>query len=216
MAGRGQAFIVDQHPEKQKIIDGILSGQSVRAIARSVNPPIEFNAIQRYKARVVRPILGRAEETERLLGELKATPPATLPPQPSPVALQKAATAIQDGPKLSIFRGRLEKLWRTTDETIDEARAAVKVVPGEDGNPKPVGRDIAVMAPLLNAAHKNLEMLGRATGELEPQDRGPGISVQIVCPWTGPDPANLPRVSYSAPDAIEDESDEVLIGILQA
>src|SRR5579863_4664572 len=111
MAGRGQSFLVDQHPEKQKIIDGILSGRSVRAIARSVNPPIEFNAIQRYKTRVVKPILGRAEETERLLGELMATPPARLPPPPSPVALQKAATAIQDAPRLSIFRQRLEKIW---------------------------------------------------------------------------------------------------------
>src|ERR1035438_8252024 len=110
MAGRGHSFLVDQHPEKQRIIDGILSGLSVRAIGRSVNPPIEFNAIQRYKARIVRPILGRAEETERLLGELKATPPAVRPPESSAVALQKAATAIQDQPRLSIFRQRLEKL----------------------------------------------------------------------------------------------------------
>ena len=90
-----------------------------------MNPPIEFNAIQRYKARVIKPILGRAEETERLLGELKATPPATLPPEPSPVALQKAATAIQDRPRVSMCRDRLEKIWQWTDRTLDKAESEI-------------------------------------------------------------------------------------------
>jgi hypothetical protein len=90
----------------------------------------------------------------------------------------------------------------------------VKVVPDEDGNLCAVGKDLSVMAPLLAQAHKNLEILGRATGELEPQG-GQSLAIQIICPWVSPDPNNLPRISYSAPDAIEGESDEVEIGVPQ-
>jgi hypothetical protein len=211
MAGRGQAFIVDQHPEKQKIIDGILSGRSVRDIARSVNPPIEFNAIQRYKARIVRPILGRAEETERLLGELKATPPSTLPPQPSPVALQKAATAIQDAPRLSVFRDRLEKLWQRTDRTLDKAESAVRVGKDEAGNPVFGAQDLTPIGPLLAQAHKNVELLARATGELELVG-GPSLSIQIICPSAPADA--MPRVTFMSNDASDAEGEEQ-IGLLQ-
>jgi hypothetical protein len=214
MAGRGQSFLVDQHPEKQKIIDGILSGQSVRAIARSVNPPIEFNAIQRYKTRIVRPILARAEENERLMGELQATSPATRPPKPSPVALQKTATAIQDAPRLSIFRQRLEKIWERTDRTLDKAESAVRVGKDDEGNIVFGAQDITPIAPLLAQAHRNAEILGKATGELEAQVAG-SFSIQVICPsTTGATSADLPRVTYSATPQIEG-GDEVEIGVRQ-
>ena len=213
MAARGQSFLVDQHPEKQKIIDGILSGQSVRVIARSVNPPIEFNAIQRYKSRIVKPILGRAEETERLLGELQAKPPAAPPPKASPLAIQKADTAIQDAPRLSMFRERLEKLWQRADRTLDKAEAAVRVSEDHEGNAVFGARDITPIAPLLNAAHKSLELLGRATGELEPEGRQ-SIAIQIICPQA-PNPGAMPRISYVSADAIDAEDDAVPIGLIQ-
>jgi hypothetical protein len=213
MAARGQSFLVDQHPEKQKIIDGILSGQPVRDIARSVSPPIGFNAIQRYKTRIVKPILGQAEETERLLGELQARPPAAPPRKASPAAIQKADTAIQDAPRLSMFRDRLEKLWQRADRTLDKAEAAVRVGEDQEGNAVFGARDITPIAPLLNAAHKSLELLGRATGELEPEGRQ-SIAIQIICPQA-PNPGAMPRVSYVSADAIDAEDVCVEIGLIQ-
>jgi hypothetical protein len=95
---------------------------------------------------------------------------------------------------------------------MDKAETAVKVVPDEDGKLCAVGKDLTVMAPLIAQAHKNLELLARATGELEPQG-GQSLAIQIVCPWVSSDPNNMPRVSYSAPDEID--ADTVEIGIRQ-
>ena len=47
--------MVDSHPQRKQIVQMILGGVPVRKIAASVSPPIGFNAIQKYKTRVVRP-----------------------------------------------------------------------------------------------------------------------------------------------------------------
>lgn len=62
-------FAVDSHPQKKKIIEGILAGRPVRDIARSVVPQIAFCAVQRYKANVIKPTLARAGESEKLLAK---------------------------------------------------------------------------------------------------------------------------------------------------
>ena len=146
--------------------------------------------------------------TKNLRG-VRAAPPR----KASQAAIQKADTAIQDAPRLSMFRERLEKLWQRADRTLDKAEAAVRVGEDQEGNAVFGARDITPIAPLLNAAHKSLELLGRATGELEPEGRQ-SIAIQIICPQA-PNPGAMPRVSYVSADAIDAEDVCVEIGLIQ-
>lgn len=174
------AFAVDQHPEKAKIVEQIIAGLPTRTIAVSVFPPLHFNAIQRYRTCVVRPMLARAEHENRIVIGGNGKKRALTPLSRDPKAIQTVQQSIQDAPALSIFRQRLETLHGRIDRGLDRAEAE---------------KDISPLAPLLNQAHKNLEMLGRATGELE-QSTGTGVSIQIVCPWAA-DRENMPRVSFA-------------------
>ncbi len=102
-----------------------------------------------------------------------------------------------DAPVLSIFRSRLEKLHGRIDNAIDRAEERPDL--------------FGVLPPLFNQAAKNLEMLGRATGELEPQSHG-HMSIQIICPVA---PADAPpRITYASDDTIESGSVET-IGVIQ-
>ena len=197
-------FAVDSHPQKQKIIDGILSGMTIRAISESVVPHVPPMVVQRYKTSVIKPMLQRAAVSERILNEVPGMKDKPMDLSKHSPAVQAVQQAIQDAPVVSIFRQRLEKLYGVVDRTLDKAEKAVRV----DAEGNAVGADLTVVAPLLNAAHKNLEILGRATGELEPQGAGQ-VSIQIVCPAG---PGEMPRISYAQNDGsrtIEAESEEV-------
>jgi hypothetical protein len=112
-----------------------------------------------------------------------------------------------------MFRERLEKLWQRADRTLDKAEAAVRVSEDHEGNAVFGARDITPIAPLLNAAQKSLELLGRATGELEPEGRQ-SFAIQIICPQA-PNPGAMPRVSYVSAGSIDAEDDCVEIGLIQ-
>src|SRR5215469_12381261 len=60
------------------------------------------------------------------------------------------------------FRTRLETTWDVIQGAMDKARRAVRT--NEDGTVE--DRSLSALPPLLNQAHRNLELLGRATGEL--------------------------------------------------
>lgn len=205
---------VETHPEKQKIIDQLLAGRSVRAVARSVAPQVDWSSIQRYKMKIIKPAIERASAGERVLMGEGHQKQVVVAPQADTEATQIARQSIQDAPVLSIFRQRLEKLNGRIDRTLDKAESAVKTVRDpETGEQVVVGADIGVMAPILNQAHKNLEMLGRATGELEPAG-GSGVSIQIICP-TAPADA-LPRVTFANSEGvIEGEGLYSDVGIVQ-
>lgn len=69
----------------------------------------------------------------------------------------------------SPFRPRLEQLWGVAERTLKRAEDA---------------ENLPAVAPLMAQAHKNLELLGRATGELAERD-APTVNVIVVCP-SGP------------------------------
>lgn len=198
----GMPYAVDLHPQRDKIIRRFMEGDSLRAVGEGIVPPISAMALQRYKSKVIMPILARAQQSESLLiGESGKKQPLV-----TPNALQKAekatAQALQDAPVFSIFRQRLEKLNGLIDRTLTKAESSVRIATDKDGNQVVVGADIGVMAPLLNQAHKNLEILGRATGELEPQGGG-SVSIQILCPAAGTSVDQMPRITFSDVNAIE-------------
>lgn len=220
MAGKGSAYSVDIHPQKDAIVKRFMAGHSLRAVGEGLIPPISQMALHRYKVNVIKPILRRAEATERIvLGEPEVKQ-ALIPLTDSPSAVKLATQAIKDAPVVSIWREKVNALIGRTERTLDKAEAAVRMQRDEDGNEVFAAPDLAVMAPLINAGWKGLEILGRATGELEPQG-GTGISIQIVLPRSSGgagQPDAEPRISYASADTIEiePESDAVVeIGLLQ-
>jgi hypothetical protein len=58
---------------------------------------------------------------------------------------------------------------------MDQAKRAVRT--REDGTVE--DRSLSALPPLFNHAHRNLELLGRATGELS-NDSGPEVNVRLI------------------------------------
>jgi hypothetical protein len=73
------------------------------------------------------------------------------------------------------FRARLETTWEAIQDAMDQARQAVRT--REDGTVE--DRSLSVLTPLFNQAHRNLELLGRATGELS-TDGEPAANVTLI------------------------------------
>ena len=73
------------------------------------------------------------------------------------------------------FRERLETTWDAIQDAMDQARRAVRN--REDGTVE--DRSLSVLTPLFNQAHRNLELLGRATGELS-NDGAPATNVTLI------------------------------------
>jgi hypothetical protein len=73
------------------------------------------------------------------------------------------------------FRERLETTWEAIQGAMDQAQRAVRT--HEDGTVE--DRSLSVLPPLFNQAHRNLELLGRATGELS-NDGAPATNVTLI------------------------------------
>lgn len=152
-------FAVESHPQKKHIIDSLLAGVPLRKVAATLDPPVHFASLQRYKLQHIRPAVANAQSIAKVLGKDKSITDDDL----ATVTAELATKAIHASP----FRERLENLWQRTDKSIARAENAVRTVTDrETGELLAAGPDVAAIAPLLNQAHKNLEMLGQATGEL--------------------------------------------------
>ena len=181
---------IDNLPEVQrrKVVDAILAGKSLRQVAKMVG--ISAVSVKVYKDKVVMPAIRTAQKVQAF---------QSLPSTNS--ELIKEQTAItRDIIQASPFKQRLEKLWDRTEKALDRAETAVRVVKDEDtGQLVSVGPDVAAIGPLLNQAHKNVELLGRVTGELE-VSAGSNIAIQIVLPQAGSGAADESPSAYRTID----------------
>jgi len=177
----GQTFAVENHPQKAQIIKKFMEGLPLRAVAKDLVPPVSAMALQRYKTRVIIPILTR---TARLPANPKREG-VTKPPKTDEEELQgvlvTAAEAKERGapPAESIVRQGVDRLRARLERHADKCETAVRVVKDEEGNDVVVGADLTVLAPIANQLHKNLEMLGKLTGELQP-DNQQQINIQVI------------------------------------
>lgn len=214
----GPGSFIENHPMRAVIFHRIMEGKSVRAVCEGIVPAVSPMSIQRYKSNIVKPILAKVREGETPSVLKGDTETPLVPDQRDMQIRDQVQKAIQDAPVVSVFRARLEKLHLRIDRTLDKGESAVRVSTDKDGNEIWAGQDLSPLAPLFNAASKNLEMLGRATGELEPAG-GSQVSIQIVCPSTGS--GEMPRITFSLIDQIEaaepgeDEDGCLEIGVLQ-
>jgi hypothetical protein len=218
--------IIDTHPQKEHVIKQLMDGVSVRRIGAEANPPIVPSVVNRYKNQVVVPLMKHVLAHPECVSE--GTYSSEIPRLPRGkstndlAALVRQFTETEEGvvmiratrkayraaiehpvPKLvadakpiaSMFRQRLEDAYQRIERLLERAEKSP---------------DITAAAPLLNQAHRNIELLGRTTGELDPQERA-GIAIQIICPST---PSNgTPRVTYHANNINQVPIEE--IGLIQ-
>jgi len=148
-----QQHALDSHPQKQKAIDWLLAGQSVRAVAARLHPPVSFNAVQRYKEAVVRPAARAAATISAAIGNGKSLPDNPL----SPAVTTAVQSAIQAQPVADLYLSRIAQHRATTDRCVSQAV--------EDGDHRSV-------AALISTDLKGLELDARLTGRLD----GPGAT----------------------------------------
>lgn len=213
----GPSYSIEDHPQKDLIVKRIIEGLPSRKVVSGIMPAVSHSTVQRYKVNIIKPIIARAAETDRIVLGDQTEIKRPIPLSDDTNVRQTAIQAIKDAPVVSIWREKVNSLIGRTERTLDKAEAAVRMQRDEDGNEVFAAPDLAVMAPLINASWKGLEILGRATGELEPQG-GTGISIQIVLPRSGSGEQAEPRISYASADAIEAEAEGdavIKIGLLQ-
>jgi hypothetical protein len=152
--------VIDNLPEVQrrKVVDALLAGQSLRQVSKIAG--VSATQVNIYKRKVIMPAISKASQLQSF---------QPLPSDNSQLATQQTQIA-RDLVRVSPFRDRLELLWNRTEENLGKAEKAA-----EYGN----------AAKLLSVGHKNLELLGRVTGELESITTQ--VAVQIVMPGNSAD-----------------------------
>lgn len=189
---------IENHPQKALIVRRIIEGLTLREICNGVVPRITVMSVHRYKVNKIKPMLANAEESNRILNVRKGELVLQDPPTPLTTdknVVQAVEQAIQAAPVLSVFRTRLESVHGRIERAMDRV----------EGNPK----EFPMLPPLVNQYQKNLELLGKVTGELEQQGTT-SVSIQIVCP-SAPTPELTPRISYADDNATTYTASEISV-----
>jgi hypothetical protein len=100
---------VDKHPQRQQIIDGILAGATLRKLAATLDPPLHYATLSRFRLT----LLGNAGKNIHARSATAAAikEMATGKEDPGP-AIQRAKTEVQQG---------LQKLAKRVDGWIGNA-----------------------------------------------------------------------------------------------
>jgi hypothetical protein len=98
-----------------------------------------------------------------------------------------------------VFMNRLEYLWDEATDGVKRAKSAARTVTDpETGELCYVGRDLGPLAPLLGQAHRNLELLGTATGRLNQTPQAAGnVYLSVIMPRA------IDEARSALPEAIE-------------
>ena len=133
----------------------MLAGQTLGSL--SVICGLSKQALNMYKQRIIKPAMRMAINMPAGSGLHSR--------------IQDNVALTGDIIRTSLVRQRLEDIWTDTREITAKAKAASETT-----------SDFAACATLLNQAHKNIEILGKLTGELTERPSGPSIAIQIVVP----------------------------------
>jgi hypothetical protein len=164
------ASAIETHPQRQKIIDAIISGQGCDTIARNAKPRLNKVTVWRYAKNVVKPALEKAAAGAKVLAaaDLQLPPPNGITENQGAIDATRAVIAAD--PILSRMEQRRldrERLLKTAEDSADlRGWAAI------DRN------DISAT-----------ELEARLTGRLDSQPTGGQVAV-VVLPVAGlPGPA---------------------------
>ena len=168
---------IDKLPETQRqlVLNAMLEGQPARKVAAIAG--ISRQAVCLYKKNRFLPSL-RASMQAASNHQVTNTDGINNEP-----TIQRTVELTRGVISSSPFRAQLASLKERTERALDKVERDDK--------------RLALMAPLIAQGHKNVELLGRATGELE-QAAGPQIAVQIVIPASqGVPDASAPAADIS-------------------
>jgi len=170
---------IDRHPNRKKIIDAMLAGESDRKIAKMAG--VSHVAVNAYRREVLQPQLetaAKAHKFSKLAEKIGAEPEEA----------GQVAALTQELVKSNPFLERTQVLWNECLDGVRDAKEAVKVHHKADGSVVFDGRDFAALAAMLNQAHRNLELFGRGAGLLRDDAAGTNITQMLVF---------LPRIECS-------------------
>lgn len=154
------ALAVDNHPQRQQIIDRLLAGEGCRKIATSVIPPLSHTAVYNYRNCKLSPALNGAVGLAKSLQSLQhgMTPSAeSQQREVMQVASQVASLAMAADPLLSRIGRRQEQI----DNAIAQASD---------------GKEVAA---LVNADYRGIELHAKLTGRLESAQNV--TNIMVVC-----------------------------------
>lgn len=209
------ASVVDNHPQKQEIIEGLLAGKSVRSVSRTVNPPIAHSTLSVYR----HTILARAAKGFRAneLGHniLKDVIISTDPNNQDKAAAGRLESALRTE-SMSVVRSKMDRQNRwiqQLEKTPMLDSNGVQVV--LDGVPQFQPDHRALAAHDRNQT-SDLDLLARL-GQLyqEAGESGPGLTAVMsfgdVNVYIGAQPQTA-----QAPQVIEVECEPLDVGIVRA
>lgn len=127
------ASSIDRHPQRQKIIDALLAGESLRSISERVSPPVSFSAIHRYRSQVVAPALKNAAFATKVLARTDLVDPLSGPSPELARVINDTSAALKAAPVLAVRESRLARLEdrsKRLDLVMTERAAEMTDVPG--------------------------------------------------------------------------------------
>ncbi len=132
---RGRQWGIETHPQRTKVIDALIAGESVRSIASWCDPPIHYMSLQRYRAKVVLPALRRAGTATKVLRDANLVDSNGKPAENAGAAMEVTKQALIDGPVLAVRDNRLAALQDRHDrlrQVMIERGAdpSMQIVPG--------------------------------------------------------------------------------------
>jgi hypothetical protein len=164
------ASAIETHPQRQKIIDAIISGQGCDTIARNAKPRLNKVTVWRYAKNVVKPALEKAAAGAKVLAaaDLQLPPPNGITENQGAIDATRAVIAADP------FVSRIQKQYDHLDEGYRLAREA---------------RDPRAIAAVASADSRANELHAKLEGRLDSQPTGSQVAV-VVLPVAGlPGPA---------------------------
>jgi hypothetical protein len=187
------AHAVETHPQRKRIIDALLAGQSVRAIAATLDPPMHYTALDRYRREKMQPALRNAAQSAKVLARATSIPANEIPPETAVSLNRAAARALQDAPIVQPYLARIAEHQQTIDAAIGFAC--------DNEDPKAV-------AALVTTDLKGMEFHARLMGvSLDgPRQAATEVNLTLMLPIPRALPVEAPRqlapadVEFSDPE----------------
>lgn len=170
------ACAVHDHPQLAEIERAIISGKTIREIAKCANPRLSVSAVQRYKAKLVAPVVRNTAKS--VAAQVLAKKTITR----SNVSRAEVQNECNRATILQPFLKRVERKYKRYDSLLSEAEKA-NVVLDKLGNPVVLSPDLRAIAALDAAETRTMEFHGRALGILQQdQQTTTQINVALVMP----------------------------------
>lgn len=226
MMMRPPVTAMKDHPQKDKVIDALLNGQSTRQIASWLNPPLHYGTIARFCNTYVKPAYRNASKLKLVLNQ-RDTETATVLQESATPARQGATANLSDTPRGQIVKQAIMSIpmlqlrevriqakkdrWARLQTIVNERAAAMADIPG--GSSGFLARDYKgenvvhnFDASLYKALGDTEKDLAIEVGQWQESGQHSGVSVQIVMP-TSSGSGELPRVSFASEDVLTLDAD---------